>query len=880
MPNLPIIKYDEPITIAVGRSRRSTSWKNEEWNWSDFLNRISETHRTAEKYLEYMHEKKSFQDERKDVGGYVGGYVVNGKRKNGNILNRRLVTLDIDFGTMDIWENYKLIYGNAAAIYSTHKHSKTSPRLRLIIPLDREVTVDEYIAISRRIAGTLGINYFDDTTFQATRLMYWPSTSIDGDYFFDYMDDEWMSADGILASYRNWRDASEWPFSDRVSEVVNREIKKQEDPTEKPGIVGAFCRVYGIAEAIEKFIPDMYEPCDVEDRYTYVHGSTAAGLVVYDNKFAFSHHGTDPCSGKLCNAFDLVRIHLFHLKDEDAKEGTSGNKLPSYSAMMDLATKDPDTRMQVGSEKLDTVMEEFGITKDEDYDYRPWEFANGEYVPAGSADNEEDENPDLGGSGNTTQGSGNAPEEESREWMKRLDVDKTGIAKSTIDNVVLILENDPYMKGKLALNDFTHREVLRGSVPWRKVRGIDNMVDSDDAGLRHYLEYTYNISSAPKIKDGLDIVIKKNAFHPVREYLSSLKWDGVQRVETVFIKYMRCEDDAYVRAVTRKTLVAAVKRIYEPGCKFDNVTVLVGEQGSGKSTLIKKLGKQWFSDSFSTVVGKEAYEQLQGKWILEMAELSGLKKADVNAIKHFISKQEDTFRVAYGKRTENFPRQNIFIGSTNEPDFLQDPTGNRRWWPLVTGPRKESVATIFGELTEKEVDQIWAEAVCLYKGGENLFLDEDVEMEANKRQKEHTEMDERTGLILEYLNTPVPEKWSEMEIYERRNFWLDENIRKTGTILRSRISVPEIWCELFGNRIDELNRFASHGLHAILRTLPDWEYSGNPVGSSLYGRQRVYRRKNSTIFGQKSDFTGIQSPNSEAEKGLSGIQTILEDLGL
>lgn len=841
------LKYDGPIVLATGRSRKSLTWKNEEWQWSDFLEKISETHRTAEKYIEYMHEKKAFQDERKDVGGYVGGYLVNGKRKNGNVLSRRLVTLDIDFGNADIWENYKLMYGNAAAVYSTHKHSPASPRLRLIIPLDRDVTVDEYVAIGRRIAGTLGINYFDDTTFQATRLMYWPSTSIDAEYFFDYVDDYWMSADAILGSYRNWQDASEWPFSDRVNEVVHREMKKQEDPTEKPGIVGAFCRVYGIAEAIEKFLYDKYEACDVEDRYTYTQGSTAAGLVVYDNKFAYSHHGTDPCSGKLCNAFDLVRIHLFNLKDEDVKPGTPGNKTPSYAAMTELATKDPDTRLQLGTEKLEAAASEFGIVLDPDYHFMPSVYSDG------TRQDEDDEEMEEGFAYPDVPGDSAKPELDT-EWMKKLDVDKNGIAKSTIDNVVLILENDPYLRGKLAMNIFTHREVLRGSVPWRKIRMVENMVDSDDAGLRHYLEYTYDISSAPKIKDGLDIVVKRNAFNPVLEYLEGVRWDGVKRVDTLLIDFLNCPDEKYVREVTRKTLVAGVRRIYEPGCKFDNVLVLVGTQGCGKSTLVKKLGKQWFSDSFSTVQGKEAFEQLQGKWILELAELSGLKKAEVNAVKHFTSKQEDAFRVAYGKRTENFPRQNIFIGTTNDPDFLQDPTGNRRFWPVDTGEKYSAAKSVFDDLTDKVVDQIWAEAVYLYKGGENLYLDREVEEVADKHQREHAEVDERTGIVVEYLEMKLPENWKDLELYVRRNFVLDENQRGTGTIKRSRVSVVEIWCEALGNKISDLSRFNSNGINNILRSLPDWEYSKNPVDVKPYGRQRVYHRKLSFNVEQKQRF--------------------------
>ncbi len=298
--------------------------------WSDFVKKISTTHRTAETHTEYLTAKKVRQDEIKDIGGFVGGYISGGRRKAGSILHRQLVTLDIDFGKSDIWDDFKMLYSNAAAIYSTHKHSPEAPRYRLIIPLNREVAVDEYMAISRRIAGSLGIENFDHTTFQPSRLMYWPSTSKDGEYFFDHQDEQWLDVDETLASYRDWTDTSEWPVSIREGTIVNKAIQKQGDPLEKTGIIGAFCRTYDIHEAIDTFLSDVYDPCDIEDRYSYKEGSTAAGLVVYEDKYTYSHHGTDPTSGKLCNAFDLVRIHKFGLRDEDVQEGTPGNRLPSY----------------------------------------------------------------------------------------------------------------------------------------------------------------------------------------------------------------------------------------------------------------------------------------------------------------------------------------------------------------------------------------------------------------------------------------------------------------------------------------------------------------------------------------------------------------------
>jgi len=224
------------------------------------------------------------------------------------------------------------MFGYGCVMYSTHSHSPKAPRLRLVIPLKRAVTSDEYGAVSRRIAADLGIDFFDDTTYEPHRLMYWPSTSSDGEFIFKVLDEEWVDPDEILARYEDWRDSSYWPESSRTKEDRKRLAERQGDPKEKPGVVGAFCRTYSIIDVIEKFLSDIYSPCENPNRYTYIPGSSAGGLVIYENgDFAYSHHGTDPISGKLCNAFDLVRLHKFGELDEEAKEGTPWDDMDLYA---------------------------------------------------------------------------------------------------------------------------------------------------------------------------------------------------------------------------------------------------------------------------------------------------------------------------------------------------------------------------------------------------------------------------------------------------------------------------------------------------------------------------------------------------------------------
>lgn len=811
-------KHDGTLDIATGRSRKELNWKNKEITWSELVAKLSTTHRTAETYKEYLSSKKPRQDEIKDIGGFVGGYLTGGRRKPENVAHRQLISLDIDFANMDLWDDFCTFYDNAALLYSTHKHSTSTPRFRLLIPLDRPVFRDEYVAIARRIAGMIGIEYFDDTTYQPERLMYWPSTAKDGEYVFEVQDGEWMNADKILASYRDWNDASEWPISSRVDKALVRNMQKQGNPLEKPGLVGAFCRAYNIHEAIETFLSDVYDTCDVDNRYSYKHGSTAGGLVVYEDKYAYSHHGTDPTSGKLCNSFDLVRLHLYGLKDEDAKEDTPINKLPSYTAMCDMVTKDKKTKQQIGSEKMELARQDFGA----------------EYV--------------------------DAEEIHNTEWLSEMDVDGKGNYLCTINNVVLILNNDPMLKGRLALNTFEQREVALKDLPWRKVvGGTKNLTDTDDAAIRHYIENTYNISGTQKVQDAVKVVMMRNGFHPVRDYLDSLEWDGEERVESLLIDYLGADDNEYVKAVTRKALMAAVARIYKPGIKFDNVLVLVGQEGVGKSEILFRLGGDWFNDSLTTVHGKDAYEQLQGAWLIEMAELAGLKKAEVETVKHFISKRIDRYRVAYGRRTEDFPRQCIFFGTTNKVDFLKGQNGDRRFWPVVVRTQKPS-KDLFKSLNKDEVAKIWAEAKYYYETGEKLVLDSEIEVLAKQTQAEHVEFDDRTGLIRDYLNKPITENWDDLDVFQRREFLQGDDILSVkGKVKRTRVCVAEIWQEVFGGSLKDMSRFNVLDLHNIMQNMTGWEKYSGKLKFGIYGVQKGYILKGH--FNPKTDDFSVADKN-------------------
>lgn len=789
----PKLKHDGLLTIATGRSRKEMNWKNREMLWSELVDKLSSTIRTYETYEEYKKLSKSKKDEIKDVGGFVGGTLKEGRRKADNVVWRQIVTLDADFVKGDLWAGVETTFGYGCVMYSTHSHSPKAPRLRLVIPLKRAITPDEYGAVSRRIAADLGIDFFDDTTYEPHRLMYWPSTSSDGEFIFKVLDEEWVDPDEILARYKDWRDSSYWPESSRTKENRKRLAERQGDPKEKPGVVGAFCRTYSVVDVIEKFLSDIYSPCENPNRYTYIPGSSAGGLVIYENgDFAYSHHGTDPISGKLCNAFDLVRLHKFGELDEEAKEGTPVNKLPSYLSMQDLAREDLEVKKTIASERMASASEDF---------------------------NEED-------------------------WQVNLEINNKGELKNTLTNIILILRHDPQLNS-IFYNELREGVDVEGDVPWKRLKSGWNK--TDEASLAGYIDLNYNLYAPGKLKEAVLKVAVERSRHPVKEYLLNIpKWDGIKRVDTLLVKYLGAEDNIYTREATRKTLVAAVARTMNPGIKFDTVLVLNGPQGIGKSTLFSKLGGKFFSDSLSIsdMRDKTAAEKLQGYWILEIGELAGIRKIDEETLKSFLSRQDDKFRASYGYSVEDHPRQCIIVGTTNqEAGFLRDITGGRRFWPVKTpGDTKLKPWDI------DDVDQIWAEVMEYYHKGESLVLSNEAEKIANAAQVDALESDDREGVVREYLDMLLPTNWDDMDLYARRSFIRGDEFSDNviGTVRREQVCTMEIWCELFGKEATAMRKIDSYEINAIMRKIDGWEkYTGNKQGNAkvpLYGIQRIYVR--------------------------------------
>lgn len=811
---------NQKLTISIGKSRRETRWRIVNTTWDALAERLTDTTRTRETMAEYAAASPDRRAEIKDIGGFVGGAVEGGRRVRGSVLKRSLLTLDLDNPPAELdFHTPTDILGCNAVLYSTHSHTEDAPRLRLVAPLSREVSPDEYEALARKVAETIGIDFFDDTTYQCERLMYWPSTPTDGDFISTIIThQEALDVDKWLGRYHDWRDISQWPVSSRQADIVRHDLRKQQDPHDKPGIVGAFCRTFSIAEAIAEFLPEVYTATDDPNRYTYARGTSALGLVIYEDKFAYSHHATDPVGGKLCNAFDLVRGHRFGHLDEKAKPDTPANKLPSYGAMAELANATPSVavRQREEAEEREALMLE-DFTADTD---RPKKKKT------------------------------RAAQED--EWLSLLKRNKEGNCHPTYENIDTILLRDPRLRGLFCYDQF-HTAVML-TRPFETHDTLDRYTDTDVSNVKSYLERAYGMKNGggEKVRERIEATARVHQFHPVRDYLDSLEWDGIPRLDTLFIDYNGAEDNELTRCVTRITLTAAVARIYEPGCKFDYVLTLQGQEATGKSTIIRRLGlDKWNKEGLASMgADRSAAEQLPGSWLIEVSELAAMRRNEVEEVKAFVSTCVDTYRPAYGRSVESYPRQCIFIATTNETDFLKGTTGNRRFW-IVQCLRRENPDRTPDNLDRQTVGQIWAEAIAAYRAVERddngaplLKLPRHLEAEMRIRQESFSEFadDERRGMIEDYLDAWVDE--DEMASDFRGD------TAPLGHHRRDRVCIRQILTQLFHmNPESPQGKYERKIIKKLVEGIEGWEERGR-IRIRGFGVVRGYVRTSS--WGKKS----------------------------
>lgn len=771
------------LNIAYGNSRTARQWSNKTIHFGDLKERLKVTIRTPESAEEYARFSRPQRDAVKDHGGFVAGVLKGGRRKVDTVESRSMVALDGDRINAEFLKDFEKDTPYTSVLYTTHSHTDENPRVRLVFPLTRDVSSEEYVAVARYLAQMLGMDYFDECSYQPNQLMYWPSSPSNGVFVFKEADKDWLDPDDILAAHPEWTDPTRLPTSSRESRANTAKFKKVQDPLEKDGVVGLFNRAYyPITLAIDAFLPDVYEAADSGSRYHLIESGSMAGVEIKeDGKFVYSHHAKDPAYLKLCNAFDIVRIHKFG--DDDEKK--------SFRRMCEFAMTLDKVKLQDMEEKKQRAEEDFS---------------------------------------------------EDADWQTRLRyMPRSKCLENSVWNLMLILNNDPDFSN-IAFNELAGRVQVTGAVPWTRPDDNKFWRDADTAQLKALIDVRYESFSGRNHDVAFTKVVEDRRFNPLREWLDALpEWDGVVRLENLYIDYLGADSTKYVKAATRKSYAAAVARAYEPGIKFDSIAVLVGPQGCGKSTLFAKMGREYYSDSLTLtdMKDKAGAEKLQGYWILELGELAGLRKADIEVVKAFVSRTDDIYRPSYGRTVESHPRQCVIVGTTNsETGFLRDITGNRRFWPIkVTGESKKKS----WDITDEEVLQLWAEAKYLYGQGEPLYLDADESSEALSQQIEAMESDERQGMVEEYLDTLLPKNWNSLDVYERRNFFTDSTAAK-GTVQRTAVSNAEIWSECFCRNLSDLKPSDSYAIAALMTKVDGWKRTEKIRKLAIYGRQRIYER--------------------------------------
>ena len=423
-------------------------------------------------------------------------------------------------------------------------------------------------------------------------------------------------------------------------------------------------------------------------------------------------------------------------------------------------------------------------------------------------------------------------EEISNRYPKWIETNQDGKPLQTIENCIQILENSKEYQGTIAFNEFSNRIMINHTNNW---------TDFNYSDMVHYMERNFKITNENKINHAFKIVAQRNKYHPIRDYLNSLTWDGIERVNRVFIEFLGAHDTIYSQKVSAITFIGAVSRVFNPGVKYDTMPVFVGKQGIGKSKFIRKIAvnPDWFTDGVTTFDGKEFYESIQGKWLIELGEGTAFQKSIKERSKQAIASQQDFYREPYARNPEVRKRQCIFFGTTNNYDFLKDETGDRRYYPIDVNINR-TTKNIDNDLNSKYINQLWAEAVYRYNQNEEIYItDTEILRIAEIEQKAHFDASPIQMDIYNFTEIMIPEveQWYSYSIESRKRYIRavqngEDTIKSMcmrGAYKRDRISIKEIACELYGYELNQpIDRKFSLEISRTLTSL-GWNKSGKTI---------------------------------------------------
>lgn len=746
---------DVVYPAAFATKKNDNHWKPGEVTWGEIQ--------------DWMKHPRS----RKDVDGYIlasltkrakvhvgadhecdGGY-----HRDSKSLERRSALLMIDVDKPD--EDFEMVVdlvldGHAYILHTTYSSTPSEPRYRLLVPVDRDMSPHEYVDASKSLSQRVGIHQVDAGTWQATRFMYKPSARKPEWFDYTVADGEPIPVDDLLDTLE---------IVDSDSDKIKPGRTKR-NPFEIEGLIGVFNRVYTDWDEVIEIFDLPYER-ESEGRWHLRDARSQGGLTtIPEPGFVNSFHAHDPAYG-LNHAFDLVRLHRFGDLDSEAKPDTPVNRLPSTEAMLDLARKDP----RVVDESFKQIEEDFDRISQEEEDLIGSDAEEGE-----------------GGEG--------------KSWKSTLRLSRSGKFMDIWSNWQIILRNDPVFR-VLRYNELTMSPEATGDLPWREVTPLSRTFDGmDTAALMFHLEE--NLNEFRPSKELVERLIQRHIvnkrINPVRDYLESLVWDGVERIST---SLPGATDTQYNRMVATKVLVGAVARVFDPGCKWDHTLVLYGEEGLGKTTWIERLAnvgeeeRRSYLYTLGQISQKDTLLAAHMSWIVTADEGHSLRKSDNDAMKEFLTRSADLFRMPYERDTVMHPRKFVIWATTNDETFLRLQQGNRRFLMVRCGDWD------IDGMTPEYVDQLWAEAVTLYRDGYRIWLNDEESELARFEREPFTEEDSHAGIIKEYLDTLVPENWWTMSKMARIAYIQnrDPEFDPEGTMPIDRVCTHQLWEEAFGQRI-------------------------------------------------------------------------------
>ena len=773
---------ERSFDIAVAPKRNSRHWKQHTITWGEitaWLETPKNVKEAGNYLLGKLRETTTAHEPDKPCTALH-------RRKNA-IVSRSAITLDVDHPEPEFLERIELTFPYAAIVHTTFSSKPDTPRYRLIVPTDRDMKPDEYLCAANSLVQQLGKDQFDPSTDQPERYMFKPSAAEPSWWKYVVVDGDPAPVEKLLLEFEE----------DLTRKPLPRPNRTKRNPLEIDGIVGAFNRAYLDWDLLIKEYELPYDKVD-DERYQLIGAKSLAGMgpISEAPHFVFSHHTSDPAYGKTCSAFDLVRLHRFGDLDESSSPQTPVNKLPSTLAMLELASIDH----RVLAEQVGLVFDEVDIEAILD---------------------------------------GEDPEDTPEAWKVRLRRKTTGEPHDEAGNRAIIAECHPVFR-KLRYNRMTLAIEYMGSrLPWRtepitELTRSFNEVDRYELGELLETELRFRTS-----KTNLDMMVNSSGHRkpldPAKEYLESLTWDGVSRIETC-LPEVADPEDPYTRLVLRRCLVGAVARVFEPGIKWDHMLVLYGKEGLGKTTWVSKLARGW-DDTLGRIDSKDTLLALQRTWIMLSDEGHSLRKSDTDALKEFITRTKDLVRRPYATDIELLPRRCVIWSTTNDATFLRNEEGNRRYLILHVEKPINLEA-----LTDQHVGQLWAEAVHLYRAGEPLYLNREEAKLAAVRREAHVEDDIVRGYVEQHLERKYPADWDD-RTPESRQDWIQTGREfEAGTLTLDRVCVAQVYVEELGGKRSDIRSTAAREVRRVLTSLPGWTELSGLHRHPQYGPQRVFER--------------------------------------